>query len=81
MPNLLTAEAGLKLGPIFLETFFKHYLDRHHADYDIPNTETGTSSADKSKRKKDLLWQEGFQIVKVRVSSIEVSHGEVLKRF
>jgi hypothetical protein len=63
MPNSLTAEAGLKLGPIVIETFFKHYLER--------NSETGKAKrsdhpGNNSLREQDLLWKESFEIVKVR---------------
>lgn len=75
MPNFLTAEAGLKLGPIVLETFFKHYLERHGdgEGTDAPTTE-------RSKGKKDLLWNEAFQIVKVRTSSVSIFFIHELKK-
>lgn len=86
MPNLLTAEAGLKFGPVFIETFFKHYLDRHHGDRSTSDPKTGASSssssfADGLKGKKDLLWQEGFQIVKSFLSQAAKHTVEELQEF
>jgi hypothetical protein len=59
--NTLTGEAGLKLGPLLLETLLKHYFER-----------LGQSASQKEQdttvplRKEDLLYDEAFQIVKVR---------------
>ncbi|KAF8514646.1 lipase/ esterase [Hysterangium stoloniferum] len=56
MPNSLSTKIGLKLGPIVLETFFKHYLNRASTSSD--------ASERSSSRKQDLLWHEAFQVVK-----------------
>jgi hypothetical protein len=57
MPNLLTAQAGLKLGPMVLETFFKHYMERISND---PEKQNGVNSP-----RMELLWDEAFYILKV----------------
>ncbi|GJJ08602.1 hypothetical protein Clacol_002821 [Clathrus columnatus] len=77
MPNLLTAEAGLKLGPVVLETFFRHYLERHH----VNDKNEGTSSQEDMTRKKDLLWHEAFQIVKSFLNQASRHTVEELQEF
>jgi hypothetical protein len=62
MPNSLTAEASLKLGPIVIETFFKHYLERRS---ESSRTTGSEGSGSTSLREQDLLWQESFEIIKV----------------
>lgn len=62
MPNALTRTAGLKLGPIALDTLFKHYFDRvkkEKADDDLPFTQL---------RQDELLYDEVFNIVKARIA-------------
>lgn len=65
MPNLLAAQA-LKLGPIVLETFYKHYAERISADHD-------SSSA-----RKELLWDEAFHIVKVCRVVFSISDSQLI---
>lgn len=57
--NNLTTQAGLKIGPIVLETLVKHYFDRikHKTREDNPVTRL---------RQDELLYDEAFNIVKVR---------------
>lgn len=56
-PNALTRNAGLRLGPIFFETLFKHYLEQ---DADAVPL-----------RKDELLYDEVFNIVRVRLPRAE----------
>ncbi|KAJ7125142.1 Alpha/Beta hydrolase protein [Mycena epipterygia] len=55
--NNLTTQAGLKIGPIVLETLVKHYFDRikHKTREDNPVTRL---------RQDELLYDEAFNIVK-----------------
>ncbi|THH13788.1 hypothetical protein EW146_g6481 [Bondarzewia mesenterica] len=55
MPNSLTRQAGLKLGPLFLETLVKHYFERIKKD---------ASSSAIPLRQDELLYDEVFSIVK-----------------
>lgn len=55
MPNSLTRQAGLRLGPIVLETLIKHYFDR--ARY--------KSASMTNLRQDELLYDQVFNIVKV----------------
>lgn len=61
MPNALTRTAGLKLGPVALDTLLKHYFDRvkkeKAEDADHPFTQL---------RQDELLYDEAFNIVKAR---------------
>lgn len=58
MPNSLTRQAGLKLGPIFLDTLVKHYFERMRKD--------NASKTNIQLRQDELLYDETFVIVKVR---------------
>ncbi|KAF8549961.1 alpha/beta-hydrolase [Imleria badia] len=60
MPNALTRTAGLKLGPIALDTLLKHYFDRvkkerAEDEHDLPFTKL---------RQDELLYDEAFNIAK-----------------
>ena len=55
VPNSLTRNAGLRLGPIFFETLFRHYLEKDEDAVPL--------------RKDELLYDEVFNIVKVRTQS------------
>lgn len=65
MPNSLTRQAGLKLGPIFLDTLVKHYFERMRKD--------NASKTSIQLRQDELLYDETFVIVKVRVVRCVVS--------
>lgn len=52
MPNTLTADVGVKVGPLMLETAFRHFLSFKHG-------------SDETKAKDELLYDEAFNIVKV----------------
>lgn len=61
MPNSLTRTAGLKLGPIALDTLLKHYFDRvkrEKAGDDLPFTQL---------RQDELFYDEAFNIAKARL--------------
>lgn len=53
--NSLVGQAGLKLGPLVLETLFKHYLERIQK-------ERGDGVTDLSQT--ELLYDEAFHIIK-----------------
>ena len=79
MPNSLTTEASLKLGAIVIETFFKHYLERNSESSKATGSE---SSANTTLREQDLLWQESFEIIKVRTRLFfNVTHTTPLQSF
>ena len=74
-PNSLTGSAGLKLGPLVLETLAKHYFERLKAIHRIPATTSsdgvvhdgkqGGSALNKNLRQEELLYDQAFAIVKV----------------
>lgn len=56
MSAVLTAQVGVKLGPIIIGTLIQHFLRREVATKD-------------SKAREELLYDEAFTIVKVRRSA------------
>lgn len=69
MPMInLTREAGIKIGPVLLETLVKHYFERILRDdsqlKDLPQL-----------RQDELLYDEAFNIVKVRPPSDTQLHS------
>ena len=67
MVNALTRKTGLTLGPIILETLVKHYFERLSNAHDEEETTR--------LRKEELLYDEAFNIVKVRAQSCPLSCG------
>ena len=66
MVNALTRHTGFTLGPIVLETLIKHYFERVAKE---------TESEETTKlRKEELLYDEAFNIIKVRFLSLH-GHG------
>ena len=73
--NGLTGSAGLKLGPLVLETLVKHYFERLTASHKIPATTSsdgiahdgkqGGSALNNNLRREELLYDQAFTIVKV----------------
>lgn len=59
MVNSLTREAGVKIGPLLLETLVKHYFDRFLKDNISPDRATNRL------RQDELLYDEAFIVVKV----------------
>lgn len=57
--NSLTREAGIKIGPLLLETAVKHYFERILKDHHSQNKEITRL------RQDELLYDEAFNIVKV----------------
>ena len=62
MVNSLTRKAGLKLGPIILETLVKHYFERIAKDHE--------SQESTRLRREELLYDEAFNIIKVRIYAL-----------
>ncbi|OJA08539.1 hypothetical protein AZE42_02455, partial [Rhizopogon vesiculosus] len=58
MPNSLTRNAGLRLGPVVLETLVKHYFDR------IKKENAQRSNFATQLHQDELLYHEAFNIVK-----------------
>ncbi|KAG0708609.1 hypothetical protein DFH29DRAFT_1041315 [Suillus ampliporus] len=58
MPNSLTRNAGLRLGPLVLETLVKHYFDR------IKKENADHSNFATQLHQDELLYHEAFNIVK-----------------
>ena len=73
--NGLTGSAGLKLGPLVLETIVKHYFERLKASQKISSTvcsdgaghdgKLGGSVLNNNLRQEELLYDQAFTIVKV----------------
>ena len=62
MVNSLTRKAGLKLGPIILETLVKHYFERIAKDHE--------SQESTRLRREELLYDEAFNIIRVRLGHL-----------
>jgi len=58
MPNSLTREVGLKVGPVMFEVLVKHYFDRLKKD--VKKDDSGARL-----KEDELLYDEAFSIVKV----------------
>lgn len=58
MSNSLTRNAGLRLGPLVLETLVKHYFDR------IKKENAQQSNFATQLHQDELLYHEAFNIVK-----------------
>lgn len=73
--NGLTGSAGLKLGPLVLETLVKHYFERlkttqktpvtTSSDGDAHDGSQGRSASNDNLRQEELLYDQAFTIVKV----------------
>lgn len=73
--NGLTSSAGLKLGPLVLETLVKHYFERLKVSQKIATTPSsdvvaqdgkqGGSALNNNLRQEELLYDQAFTIVKV----------------
>lgn len=74
--NTLTGEAGLKLGPILLETLLKHYFERL-GQRDNGNGHGGVVQL----RKDELLYDEAFQIIKTFMDASTRHTVEELQHF
>ncbi|KAJ7686541.1 hypothetical protein B0H17DRAFT_1013522 [Mycena rosella] len=74
--NHLTTQAGLKIGPIVLETLVKHYFDRlrrkTQEDKDNPVTQL---------RQDELLYDEAFSIVKAFLDAASYHTVEDVQAF
>jgi len=78
--NGLTSSAGLKLGPLVLETLVKHYFERLKVAQKIPATTSsdgvaqdekqGGSALNNNLRQEELLYDQAFTIVKVSLTRV-----------
>lgn len=77
--NGLTGSAGLKLGPLVLETLIKHYFERLRTPQKTPATisdavthdgKQGGSVLGSNMRQEELLYDQAFTIVKVRTTCV-----------
>ena len=78
--NGLTGSAGLKLGPLVLETLVKHYFERLKVPQKAPATASpdgvthdagrGGSVLNNNLRKEELLYDQAFTIVKVSIARV-----------
>jgi len=78
--NGLTGSAGLKLGPLVLETLVKHYFERLKVSQKIPATTSSDGVAhdagkdgsmlNNNLRKEELLYDQAFTIVKVSIARV-----------
>ena len=77
--NGLTGTAGLKLGPLVLETLVKHYFERLKITQKIPATASDGVAQDGKQagtalnnnlRQEELLYDQAFTIVKVSIMRI-----------
>ncbi|KAJ7668682.1 hypothetical protein DFH06DRAFT_1084836 [Mycena polygramma] len=69
--NSLTTQAGLKIGPIVLETFVKHFFERLKVQSDTPGT----------LRQEELLYDEAFNIVKAFLNEASYHTVEEVQAF
>ena len=78
MFNSLTTEAGIKIGPLLLETAVKHYFDRILKDHQSSEKEKGKNFT--QLRQDELLYDEAFNIVKVSsISSYSHARGSLIR--
>ena len=75
MVNSLTRQAGVKLGPLLLETLVKHYFDR------LVNETESQGRAVTQLRRDELLYDEAFNIVKVPSVASHTSNNFTAYRF
>ena len=78
--NGLTGSAGLKLGPLVLETLVKHYFERLKVPQKIPATTSSDgvahdggqngSTLNNNLRQEELLYDQAFTIVKVSIARV-----------
>ncbi|TBU41951.1 alpha/beta-hydrolase [Dichomitus squalens] len=73
MVNSLTRNAGLKLGPIILETLVKHYFDRIAKDHE--------SEESTRLRREELLYDEAFIVIKSFMEAATKHTVEELQAF
>ncbi|KAJ6631524.1 hypothetical protein B0H10DRAFT_2299906 [Mycena sp. CBHHK59/15] len=74
MPNSLTTQAGLKIGPIVLETLVKHYFDRLKSKVRDDKSVTQL-------RQDELLYDEAFNIVKAFLNAASYHTVEEVQAF
>lgn len=55
LSNTLTRDMGLKVGPVMLGTFIKHYFDRVKA---------GETDPEKLLKQDEILYHEAFNVIK-----------------
>ncbi|CAL1711368.1 unnamed protein product [Somion occarium] len=73
--NTLTSEAGIKIGPILLETLVKHYFERT-----LKHSSSGGKGLTQL-RQDELLYDEAFNIVKAFLEASTKHPVEELQRF
>ncbi|KAF9446511.1 alpha/beta-hydrolase [Macrolepiota fuliginosa MF-IS2] len=66
LSNSLTRDMGLKVGPVMLGTFIKHYFDR------VKTRES--ADPDKLLRQDEILYDEAFNIIRAICSNTRTSH-------
>ncbi|KDQ50918.1 hypothetical protein JAAARDRAFT_199615 [Jaapia argillacea MUCL 33604] len=76
--NTLTGQAGLKLGPVVLETLIKHYFDRLLKDDVKVNSDASSMT---NLRRDELLYDEAFNIVKTFLEAATRHTVEELQGF
>jgi acetyl esterase/lipase len=74
MTNTLTTQAGLRIGPIVLETLLKHYFERFKSSQNISEGSTLL-------RKEELLYDEAFNVVKAFLEAASYSTVEEVQAF
>jgi len=78
--NGLTGSAGLKLGPLVLETLVKHYFERLKISQKAPATASSDGAThdetrngttlNNNLRQEELLYDQAFNIVKVSATRV-----------
>jgi hypothetical protein len=75
--NALTRNVGLRVGPIVLETLVKHYFERIKESVQTSAKEANGKEGDSEDlvqlRQDELLYDEAFNIIKVRISKARFS--------
>jgi len=70
LSNSLTLDMGLKLGPVMLGTFAKHYFDRLKS--------RGQADPDQLLKQDEILYDTAFHIIKVSLGLLKPLLGDLL---
>ncbi|KAF8178667.1 hypothetical protein K438DRAFT_1844188 [Mycena galopus ATCC 62051] len=74
--NSLTTQAGLRIGPIVLETLVKHYFERIKHKVHAESDNSGTQL-----RREELLYDQAFNIVKAFLNAASYHTVEEVQAF
>ncbi|KAK1220369.1 hypothetical protein PQX77_016860 [Marasmius sp. AFHP31] len=83
MPNALTRNVGLRVGPILLERLVKHYFDRLKSDvqHKEGKGKGNGNGKDVQLRQDELLYDEAFHIIKAFLEAASLHTVEEMQQF